>query len=578
MQITTSRRLQNRAQLRPEAKTPNSYAAPTKSGPLDTVATLPSHWQDIDTQSVKLPDSPPPALARPVVFLHGFNGSAERWDKVFEWLTSGDKPVNKEGGIIDAGKFENIDPQANLFSLRLSRPYNSVETNKAELKAAVEAVLDATGAEEVDLVVHSLGGLNARSYLQDDDEKVNKLVMLGTPNHGSGLANLEKFFRKNFDYPVLPPVDDPEVRRVLDQLSVDKLDGDKNPENPWLRGLNNDWESHRERADIMIVAGAGIPTVTGGPGLTIFGDGVVTRRSAKLSGVERKTSWFRTHGGLQNSGKVMEATANFLAGNRLTQSENLFDSPEDVLRAAELVDPPKTPGAQPIERVSLEEAKRATKLPLLDPAFQMGLALGVLSAMMGGPKQNLPLIELGLNSDTSGNEVQANYNVDLARSDGQVQGSGFVDGRAFAEVADFQEGKMYWKSALGLESSGLVMEVGEDEKSITMKGEMGGVPTDLKLELLLAESGKIAGLETTGLFNGEDYKVKSTVDMGGLLKGDVSHDGTMQVSGRVNGEDMQRSYKLDVEKNEKGLKFKARTSDPQTTGQDIGVTVRVRER
>ena len=104
-----------------------------------------------------------------------------------------------------------------------------VEKNKAELKGAVEPVVAATGAEEVDLVVHSLGGLNSRAYLQDADEKVNKLVQLGTPNHGSQLANMEIFMRENFDYPVLPKTDDPEVRRVLEQLSVDKNDGDGNP-------------------------------------------------------------------------------------------------------------------------------------------------------------------------------------------------------------------------------------------------------------------------------------------------------------------------------------------------------------
>ncbi|HIB66093.1 MAG TPA: hypothetical protein EYO33_13520 [Phycisphaerales bacterium] len=76
---------------------------------------------------------------------------------------------------------------------------------------------------------------------------------------------------------------------MLDQLSVDKDDKNGVPRNPWLRDLNNDWENQRDKADIMIIAGAGIPTVTGGPGLTVFGDGVVTRRSAKLDGVQRKS-------------------------------------------------------------------------------------------------------------------------------------------------------------------------------------------------------------------------------------------------------------------------------------------------
>ena len=532
---------------------------------------------------MSLPDSPPPALSRPVIFLHGFNGTAERWQDVFDWLTSGADPVNKSGGILNAGEFDNIDPEANLFSLRLSRPYNSVEKNKDELKEAVEAVLRATGKEEVDLVVHSLGGLNARAYLQDADEKVNKLVQLGTPNHGSQLANLEKFFRENFDYPILPPVDDPEVRRVLDQLSVDKDDKNGVPRNPWLRDLNNDWESQRDKADIMIIAGAGIPTVTGGPGLTVFGDGVVTRRSAKLDGVQRKTSWFRNHGALQNSGKVMEATANFLSGHQLAESENLFDRPEDVLKAAELVSGREDSGSGEVERAGLETVKRATRLPLLDPAFQMGLSLGIISAMMGGPKESLPLVQISMNNQSAENSLQADYEMDMALANNQLKGSGKVDGDDFAEVADFNEGKVSWKSAVGLLASGLTLEVGEDEKSITMKGDMAGVSTDLTINLNFNEEGNMTGIHTLGRFNGEKYDVRSTIDMGTLLRGAGSgqqphHEGQMSVSGVVNGDQMSRNYKVDVQKQGGNLEFKAKADGTRAQGQDIGVAVKVLER
>ena len=553
-------------------------SAPTKqeeqNHPVDSFSPL---WTSEGAEPAKQPKSPPPALERPVIFLHGFNGSAEGWGQITDWLSSGQEPVNKDGGILEPGKLDNIDSDANLFSLRLSRPYNSVEVNTVELRETIEAVTKATGATEVDLVVHSLGGLNARNYLQGGDEKVNKLVMLGTPNHGSALADMERFFRENFEYPILPPVDDPEVRRVLEQLSVDKMDGDK-PQNPWLRELNNNWEQQRDKADILLVAGAGIPTVTGGPGLTIFGDGVVTRRSAKMSGIERKTSWFRTHGGLLKSAKVMETTAKFLTGQPLPASENLFDRPEDVLKAAELMDGPGKSEPGDMQKVSTEQSQRAARLPLLDPAFQMGLALGVLSSMMGGSREVLPLVEIGLNSASQDREVQANYNVDLEREEGQVQGSGFVDGRAFAEVADFQEGKMYWKSALGLQSSGLTMEVGEDEKSVTLKGEMGGVPTDLKINLLSDNGQMISGLETTGLFNGENYYVKSKVDMGNLLDGQPLHHGVMEVNGNVNGEDMERRYHVDVLKEPGGLEFRARKEAANASEQSIGVTVKVKER
>lgn len=552
---------------------PASQQAPPSG---DTFSRLPSNWQDVDVQPVKLPDSPPPKLPRPVIFMHGFNGSAERWDHVVEWLTSGEEPVNRAGGIIDAGQFRNIDPKANLFSLRLSRPYNSVEKNKGELKETVEAVLKATGADEVDLVVHSLGGLNARHYLQDADEKVNKIVQLGTPNKGSQLANMERFFRDNFNFPVLPPVDDPEVQRVLEQLSVDKLDGDGNPKNPWLRELNNDWSDQREKADILMIAGAGVPTLTGGPGVTVFGDGVVTRRSAHLDGVEKKTSWFRTHGGLQNSAKVMETTAKFLSGSSLQPGEHLFDSARDAVKAAELMSQEKSQDSAPIEKATPQEVRRAKQLPLLDPAFQMGLGLGVLSAMMGGPAENLPLIEIGLKSRTTANTINAKYEIDMEREGAQLTGNGTVNEESFAEVASFQEGKVHWRSAFGLQASGLTVEVGDDEKSISMKGDMAGVPTDLTMNLLFSEEGHMSGIHTTGQFNGEPYSMRSSVDMGGLLKGGPEHHGEMQVTGRVDGEDMQRKYRVNVKNDQSGLQFKAVADENQVNDHPVGVTVNIR--
>ena len=54
-----------------------------------------------------------------------------------------------------------------------------------------------TDAQHVDLVVHSMGGLISRQYIQDDipvaaDGKpvVAHLVMLGTPNQGSPCADI----------------------------------------------------------------------------------------------------------------------------------------------------------------------------------------------------------------------------------------------------------------------------------------------------------------------------------------------------------------------------------------------------
>jgi pimeloyl-ACP methyl ester carboxylesterase len=564
---------------RPEIATPVVPAeSESHQAPVDMIDMLPSNWSDIDTQEVVLPSSKPPQLERPVLMLHGFNGNADRWGKVTEWLTSEDSG-NKYGGIIEAGKFDNIDADSNLFTLKLSRSINSVEKNKAELKAAVEAVLQATGAEEADLIVHSLGGLGSRAYLQDDDEKVNKLIQLGTPNHGSQLANMELFMRENFDFPVLPSTDDPEVRRVLEQLSVDKLDKNDNPKNPWLRELNNDWSNQRDAADVMVVAAAGVPTLTGGPGITVFGDGVVTRRSAKMKGIENKTIWFKTHFGIQNSPKVMENMAKFLTGQSLTVGENLFDRPEDAIKAAKMLDKSSSAEeSQEAKPASAEEVRRAIRLPLLDPAFQIGLGLGVLSAIMGGPKENLPLVEIALSSANSQNEIHADYDIDLLRNDNPVIGSGIVNGTSFAEVADLKEGKVHWTSALNLESSNLIMEVQDDEQSVSMKGELGGVPTDLVLAMVKDQDGRMTGLSTTGTFNGDPYDVQSDIDLASLILGQHQHHSHMQVTGNVDGEDLNRTYEVNVKRNKDDLELSAIHQPASEEPQLVDVEVKVKNR
>ncbi|MFA6436678.1 MAG: alpha/beta fold hydrolase [Candidatus Paceibacterota bacterium] len=58
------------------------------------------------------------------------------------------------------------------------------------LKAKIDEVKMLTGAEKVDIVAHSMGGLVSRYYIQSDqfENDVERLVMLGVPNNGSSDA------------------------------------------------------------------------------------------------------------------------------------------------------------------------------------------------------------------------------------------------------------------------------------------------------------------------------------------------------------------------------------------------------
>lgn len=59
-------------------------------------------------------------------------------------------------------------------------------TNSDLLKDAIDAILAQTGAQKVDVIAHSMGGLIVKKYAMDNaDPKIGKLVFLGVPNLGS---------------------------------------------------------------------------------------------------------------------------------------------------------------------------------------------------------------------------------------------------------------------------------------------------------------------------------------------------------------------------------------------------------
>jgi triacylglycerol lipase len=65
--------------------------------------------------------------------------------------------------------------------------HGSVESNAAQIKAAIEKALTETGVEKVNLIAHSKGGLDARYAITrlNMRDKVASLTTLATPHHGS---------------------------------------------------------------------------------------------------------------------------------------------------------------------------------------------------------------------------------------------------------------------------------------------------------------------------------------------------------------------------------------------------------
>ena len=57
-----------------------------------------------------------------------------------------------------------------------------------ELSNIIGQIKKETGQNKMNIVAHSKGGLDARVYLANNTKDVANLVMIGTPNAGSPLA------------------------------------------------------------------------------------------------------------------------------------------------------------------------------------------------------------------------------------------------------------------------------------------------------------------------------------------------------------------------------------------------------
>jgi len=80
----------------------------------------------------------------------------------------------------------------NLYTINLTPVFGNINLFAEQLEARIDYVLERTGAEQVVLVGHSMGGLVSRAYVQyrGGADKVAKIVTLGTPHHGTRQAKL----------------------------------------------------------------------------------------------------------------------------------------------------------------------------------------------------------------------------------------------------------------------------------------------------------------------------------------------------------------------------------------------------
>ncbi len=113
-----------------------------------------------------LRDPPPAPAADPILLLHGLGCNAGVWTGFARHLAA-----------------ENLGP---VYTLSYGPPLASINLFAEQLHAKIGEVRAATGAAQVSIVTHSMGGLVARAYLRRyGGAGVRRLVTIGAPHHGS---------------------------------------------------------------------------------------------------------------------------------------------------------------------------------------------------------------------------------------------------------------------------------------------------------------------------------------------------------------------------------------------------------
>ncbi|TLQ42210.1 esterase/lipase family protein [Streptomyces marianii] len=117
------------------------------------------------------------ATRNPVLFVHGLSSSASTWNT---WI----------------GKFKADGYAASELHTWSYDWKQSNKTTASQLAAKVQQVLAATGAEKVDVVVHSMGALNSRWYLKyhGGTSYVDDFVSVAGVNHGTDVSLFCSFY------------------------------------------------------------------------------------------------------------------------------------------------------------------------------------------------------------------------------------------------------------------------------------------------------------------------------------------------------------------------------------------------
>ncbi|WP_347232083.1 alpha/beta fold hydrolase [Janthinobacterium sp. 17J80-10] len=105
----------------------------------------------------------------PVLLIHGYGCNSGYWHSMSRKL--------RDAGITH-------------HAVSLEPIFGDIDSFVPSVHEAVERLRQESGSQKVILLAHSMGGLVARAYLNvHGDDRIARVITLGTPHHGTGLAD-----------------------------------------------------------------------------------------------------------------------------------------------------------------------------------------------------------------------------------------------------------------------------------------------------------------------------------------------------------------------------------------------------
>ena len=265
--------------------------------------------------------APTPEIDRPFVLVPGWTTSTKTLQGIGNLLThdkanGGEIYYVKQGQILEQDAKGDLEPikgsakDGRVFEMVLSDTRQSPDKNLPELQENFDAISKATGFSKVDAEGYSQGGLDARLYLDNGGDHVNKFMMLGTPNHGTAFG--EKVIGALDHH--LGLFEKIGHLSEADRGSMEWLREEQH--SPELQKLNADWSAEAARTNgVLSVGNDGLATLAPGdlPIELQKGDGTVPVSSlGGLPGLQ--TALIHNHiqhGVLNDSADVEKIRANF---------------------------------------------------------------------------------------------------------------------------------------------------------------------------------------------------------------------------------------------------------------------------